>query len=64
MSNNQEFAVNINFDEASKAWMSNKIAVGSGHYKYICKGLTVKGHQCKKKPSKHCNYCHIHKKLN
>ena len=27
-------SVNIDFDEASKAWMSNKRSVGNGQYKY------------------------------
>jgi len=35
--NTNEYEVNINFDEASKAWMENKKSIGGGCYKYICK---------------------------
>ena len=30
------YAVNIDFDEASKAWKSNKKSLGNGMYKYVC----------------------------
>lgn len=30
------YEVNIDFDEASKAWKSNKRSIGNGSYKYVC----------------------------
>lgn len=29
------YEVNIDFDEASRAWLSNKISTGYGTYKYV-----------------------------
>ena len=54
--------MNIDFDEAHKAWMLNKKRTSHGQYKYICIAHTVKGEPCKNKPYIHCNYCYIHKK--
>ena len=36
----------INFDAASEAWMSNKIKLGNGCYKYICGKITKTGKKC------------------
>ena len=30
------YEVNIDFDEASKAWRANKRSIGNGHYRYLC----------------------------
>ena len=30
------YEVNIDFDEASRAWLHNKKKIGNGSYKYIC----------------------------
>jgi hypothetical protein len=30
------YEVNIDFDEASRAWRSNKKSIGNGQYKYVC----------------------------
>ena len=54
--------MNIDFDEAHKAWMLNKKRTSQGQYKYICIAHTLKGEPCKNKPYIHCNYCYIHKK--
>ena len=32
----QQFEVNIDFDDATKKWRSNKKSIGNGSYKYIC----------------------------
>jgi hypothetical protein len=39
------YEVNIDFDDASKAWRYNKKSIGNGTYKYIC---TVKDKNDKK----------------
>lgn len=31
---NKQYAVNIDFDESSKAWRKNKISLGEGMFKY------------------------------
>ena len=57
------YEVNIDFDEASKAWRSNKKNIGNGSYKYLC---------CKKNKNNNCclskclpgeNYCKTHLKM-
>jgi hypothetical protein len=30
----QQYAITIDFDEASKAWRANKIPIGDGQFKY------------------------------
>lgn len=46
----------IDFDEASEAWMSNKIKLKNGCYKYICGEITKNGKKC----MRHGN-CKLHK---
>jgi hypothetical protein len=54
--------VNIDFDEAIKEWRSNKKSIGNGHYKYICKVITVgKNKICEKSCYKGTNTCWIHR---
>jgi hypothetical protein len=36
----------FNFNEASEAWLSNKIKIGNGCYKYICGVTTKTGRKC------------------
>ena len=55
------YEVNIDFDEASKAWMKNKIKLNYGEFRYCCLQLTKKGEKCKNKIIKD-NLCHIHLK--
>jgi len=50
------YTVDIDFDEASRCWMSNKLSIGNGSYKYICGAITKKGDKCKN----HTN-CRLHK---
>ena len=62
--NSQDYSmyeVKINFDEASEAWLKNKVKLGNGVYKYRCLSKTKKGTQCNKTPLKNSDYCHIHK---
>lgn len=57
-----EFKVEINFDEASDAWMQNKRSIGNGMYKYCCSATTKSGVKCKNKPLSDSSFCRIHKK--
>ena len=34
--NSALYEVNIDFDEASAAWRSNKRSIGNGSYRYLC----------------------------
>ena len=54
--------VNIDFDEASSAWRSNKKPVGDGTFKYICCGITKTGNKCVREPLQNSEYCKIHTK--
>lgn len=56
----QLYEVNIDFDEASRAWMSNKKLIGNGHYKYICT-VEKNGITCGKSCYKELTYCWIHR---
>lgn len=53
----------IDFDKASLMWMSNKIAVGNGTYKYVCGATRKDGGKCKNSPYRHHKLCHIHFKV-
>jgi hypothetical protein len=57
-----EFNIDIDFDEASAAWMKNKRSIGYGSYKYCCTEFTKSGEKCKNKPLQDSSFCHIHKK--
>lgn len=50
----------IDFDEASKIWRSNKVAICGGSYKYICGATRKDGGKCHNKPCKNNIRCHIH----
>ena len=54
------YTVEINFDEASESWRSNKKSIGNGHYKYICSQKTKTGNQCKRESLKFCDNCKMH----
>lgn len=56
-----EFEVNIDFDEASNAWKSNKKSIGNGSYKYVCP-LEKNGKRCGKSCYKQLLYCWQHRK--
>jgi hypothetical protein len=54
------YEVNIDFDEASEAWLVNKKRQSNATYKYICLGQTKTGRSCNKKPLQNSNYCSCH----
>jgi len=56
------YKVDIDFDEASQAWMENKIHAGNGTFVYVCGATTQKGGKCRKTPSHKNGRCHMHKK--
>jgi hypothetical protein len=56
------FTVDINFDEASEAWRSNKKSTGNGCYKYICLAKTKMGKPCCRLSLVGEDYCKLHSK--
>jgi hypothetical protein len=54
--------VNINFEEASYYWNTNKKKLKNGNYQYICCSITKNNKPCSKKPMKYSNYCYSHNK--
>jgi hypothetical protein len=61
--NESLYEVNIDFDEASREWKSNKKQTTNGCYKYICIQITKSGNQCKRESEKGCNFCKCHNKI-
>ena len=56
------YTVDIDFDEASKAWRENKKSIGNGSYKYICDSITKNGNKCGRKPLFGSHKCSMHNK--
>jgi len=56
------YEVNIDFDEASKAWKANKKSIGNGSYKYVCCGITKTGNKCNRQSLDFVDYCKTHLK--
>jgi hypothetical protein len=54
------YSVDIDFDDASNAWKSNKRSVGNGQYKYICFAITKAGTNCKRESIAGLNFCSLH----
>lgn len=56
------YEVNIDFDEASKEWRSNKKYEGNGYfiYKIKCKQQTKLGKKCSRLCSQNSDYCFQH----
>ena len=54
--------VEIDFDDASKAWMANKKSLGNGCYKYTCIKITKTGKKCKNDSLRGCDKCRFHNK--
>jgi hypothetical protein len=52
--------VDIDFDEASSAWRSNKKPVKNGCFKYLCCQKTLSGNPCKRESQINGNYCKQH----
>jgi len=57
-----EYEVNIDFDEASKAWALNKKKLSDGCYSYVCGTMTKQNLPCQNKPMKDKCVCRLHKK--
>ena len=60
--NNALYEVNIDFDEASSAWRTNKKQMSNGMFKYICCGITKTGSKCNRQPLQNSEFCKIHNK--
>ena len=56
------YKVEIDFDEASFAWKSNKKYIGNGTYKYICNQKSKNGNQCKRERTPGMDCCKMHSK--
>jgi len=54
------YEVNIDFDEASKAWRQNKKHLGNCQYKYVCPYEKKDGAPCGKACYKQSQYCWTH----
>ena len=55
-----ELAVDIDFDEASRAWHENKKKLNDCTYKYICVHCSITGRKCGRVPLANSNYCKAH----
>jgi len=55
--------VNIDFDEASKIWKSNKRSIGNGSYKYVCSKKGKHNKFCNLKCLPGEDYCKTHLKM-
>jgi hypothetical protein len=58
---NITYAVEIDFDEASREWNRNKRRVGHS-YVYVCGYMCASGKPCKRSPSAGCEHCGVHNK--
>ena len=58
--NSAKFEVNIDFDEASKAWTQNKISYGGGMYRYVCAKRGLRNNMCIAKCLPGEIYCRTH----
>jgi hypothetical protein len=55
-----EFAVHIDFDEASEGWMANKRKLANGMYRYICGFQKTNGKKCVRAPAANQPGCWYH----
>jgi hypothetical protein len=60
---NSLYEFTINFDEASEAWKKNKVSIGNGSYKYLCKKRGKNNNICIKKCLHGEEYCCIHLRM-
>ena len=58
---NITYAVDIDFDEASREWNRNKRRAGHS-YVYVCGYMCASGKPCKRSPSAGCEHCGVHNK--
>jgi hypothetical protein len=61
--NSSLYEVSINFDEASEAWKQNKLSIGNGSYRYLCKKRGIRNNICIKKCLQGEEYCCVHLKM-
>jgi hypothetical protein len=54
------YEVNIDFDEASREWQSNKKSIGNSSYKYVCQKVGNTGKMCRSKCLAGQHYCSKH----
>lgn len=59
----QKFEVNIDFDDASRAWKENKVYIGNGSYKYVCCQRTITNKVCSRKCLPGEDYCRNHLRM-
>lgn len=50
LSNKTVYQIDIDFDEASRAWNENKRSIGNGEYVYICGKKMRNNRKCMKSP--------------
>ena len=60
MSKIVEYKVNIDFDEASRYWHSNKKKLPNCCYQYVCGFQKQNGNFCKKTRVKNKEHCNQH----
>jgi hypothetical protein len=54
------YSVDIDFDDASQAWKSNKVSKGNGTYGYRCMAMKRDGCQCTQIVYGQKDYCSRH----
>lgn len=57
------YEVNIDFDKASIEWKKNKLSIGNGSYRYLCKQRGINNNICIKKCLQGEEYCSVHFKM-
>ena len=60
----QPYEVKIDFDEAHKEWMKNKIKQENGCYRYKCIHIIRGRTECGKQVYGTTNYCKVHEQVN
>ena len=58
--NSSLYEVDIDFDDASEAWKQNKLSIGNGSYRYLCKKRGIRNNICIKKCLQGEEYCCVH----
>lgn len=56
------YTVEIDFDDASLAWRSNKKSKGNCTYIYCCMQVTKQGKKCIRTAVNNCDFCKMHQK--
>ena len=59
-----KYEVIIDFDDASKEWLKNKIKIENGCYNYKCTAFNCNGFPCSNKVYDNTNFCKVHNKTN